>query len=672
MHKVLKLIFFFSFYSAPLLLNAQQKYAVLVGVNDYYTARGVKSESSLAGCVNDAKSIKGLLENRFGFSPSNIFTLYNAAATKKKVIDQLQAVFHKSAPGDAVVFYFSGHGVWMTNHNFDDDPVKRGMSQAIVMSDLYSPGWDCLMRDETLKDIFNQFVDKKIILTSIFDCCYSGNIPMSPMLPVYWEGFNEAWSDVRDISIETIPYTNNTGEPRGCPTDPAGKPIDSLDSDSDGVPDCADWEINTHPYTTVNATGVGKDPPSGNGFIALKDNYYDSARFASKDPVPDTAAGTRSFNLKDALTATNKSSVRPSGRKNSRFLNLSGAADNLKGLEIRGVSGRKQGAFTAALLEVYRKNPPGITVTELKKKISTIMGQQSYGQSPKYHHEPSRLNGNLIGIAPQGFLDKTRARCISVKNGFITLDKGWNDGIEKGKILSGINLPGSLVQVVQVYDDSARAVDRSGGKVKPGQMVEMKDPYIVSAPHIKVCIPSALFTPASYESFFNQEIIPQTNEKGYTDYYFEQFQVFNGLVFWEDNKKVHRIPDVGSTQNGGYAFAVLLPVPSYIAESLKSILKKNQNIEIVSDPRGADLVLYLNYVKKRPGVKNGFVFYFHPAIFVSPQGMGSEIFSGQHVMIPSMNISGTKLQSLVKQLHGIAQGSIRGKTTAWINLDDKR
>src|SRR5678816_1975580 len=125
MRKVLKLIFFFSFYSAPLFINAQQKFAVLVGVNEYYQAPGVKHPHSLNGCVNDAKAIMGLLENRFGFNPRDIYTLYNAAATKKNVIDQLRVVFHKCQPGDAVVFYFSGHGVWMTNHDLDEDSVKR-------------------------------------------------------------------------------------------------------------------------------------------------------------------------------------------------------------------------------------------------------------------------------------------------------------------------------------------------------------------------------------------------------------------------------------------------------------------------------------------------------------------------------------------------------------------
>src|SRR4051812_22653350 len=86
MHKVLKLVVFFFIYSAPVFLHAQNKYAVLLAVNDYYSGPGEKSNHSLKGCVNDAESIKALLVNRFGFSSSNIYSLYNAAATKKSFI----------------------------------------------------------------------------------------------------------------------------------------------------------------------------------------------------------------------------------------------------------------------------------------------------------------------------------------------------------------------------------------------------------------------------------------------------------------------------------------------------------------------------------------------------------------------------------------------------------
>ena len=66
--------------------NAQRKYAVLVGINNYYQEPGVISYLSLTGCVNDVNSMKALFINRFGFNEENIKIITDAAATKKNVV----------------------------------------------------------------------------------------------------------------------------------------------------------------------------------------------------------------------------------------------------------------------------------------------------------------------------------------------------------------------------------------------------------------------------------------------------------------------------------------------------------------------------------------------------------------------------------------------------------
>ena len=71
----------------------------------------------------------------------------------------------------------------MTNKDqgVDDKFLKHGMNQAMVMSNLYAPNLDCLVRDAVLKKIGNKFVDKGVVVTMITDCCFSGIIVM-PML----------------------------------------------------------------------------------------------------------------------------------------------------------------------------------------------------------------------------------------------------------------------------------------------------------------------------------------------------------------------------------------------------------------------------------------------------------------------------------------------------------
>jgi len=157
----------------------QNKYAVLVGVNDYYESPTVKSFHSLKGCVNDALSMKSLLINRFGFDKTNINLILNEKATQNNLINVMAATLTKSNAGDVVLFFFSGHGIYIDNVALNQDPIKKGYNQSLIMSDLYSPGYACLVKDNTLKKVFNQFVAKKVILTTIFDCCYSGNMSMT-------------------------------------------------------------------------------------------------------------------------------------------------------------------------------------------------------------------------------------------------------------------------------------------------------------------------------------------------------------------------------------------------------------------------------------------------------------------------------------------------------------
>ncbi|HTM97855.1 MAG TPA: caspase family protein [Pedobacter sp.] len=179
MGRLLSLILLGIFSIQSSTINAQNKYAVIVGINDYYKAKNIKSEYSLKGCVNDALGVKTLLLNRFDFEPKNINTLLNQAATQNNLVNALEQILSKSQAGDAVVFYYSGHGTFIDNPALDEDVVKRGYNQSLVMSDLYSKDYECLVRDNILKKLFNKFVAKKVILTSIFDCCFSGGMVKS-------------------------------------------------------------------------------------------------------------------------------------------------------------------------------------------------------------------------------------------------------------------------------------------------------------------------------------------------------------------------------------------------------------------------------------------------------------------------------------------------------------
>ena len=113
----------------------------------------------------------------------------------------------------------------------------------------------------------------------------------------------------------------------------------------------------------TDSNGINTESITEEEFLALPDNYYDSASFVNDSVVTNnqqenSAGDTRSFNLRDNISMNIRATqARPSDRPNSGFLSLAGTSDRNKGLEITDETGIKHGAFTKALLMVYKKNP---------------------------------------------------------------------------------------------------------------------------------------------------------------------------------------------------------------------------------------------------------------------------------------------------------------------------
>lgn len=390
------------FASAFMLLSffsiAQNKYALIIGINDYYEQKGIKSSESLNGAVNDANAIRQLLVSKFGFKTNNIDTIYNAIATRDNIIEGLKRKLKQCKPGDAMVFYFSGHGVWMVNSQLKGDTVKRGMSQAMLTSDLYSyrDHFKCFLRDVTLKTYFNYFVDKKIILTTIFDCCYSANLmmadPESKSIAVRTKAvdFNELMGSLTSQEensqqlIDSITGIKIT-EPAGCPTNREGRITDTPDSDFDGVPDCRDKEkLTAQECLPVNADGIGRC--SFDALLQKTLNEFDAAELKKNDGAEPNPIVSRNFNAREVLNISERDTVaRPSERKNSKFLSLSATTDYQKALEFKDKNNIMHGLFTASLIRVYSKNPVNISVADLFQQINADMAGFKLDQKPTTH-----------------------------------------------------------------------------------------------------------------------------------------------------------------------------------------------------------------------------------------------------------------------------------------------
>ncbi|MBD1904391.1 caspase family protein [Funiculus sociatus GB2-A5] len=166
-------------YGKVLAKSTPRKLALLVGINNYPDKPPI---TPLRGCVNDVALQRHLLIHRFGFNPKDIYTLTDAQATRKGILEAFEEHLIKQAkPGDVVVYHYSGHGSRLS----DPDPIvvepgsKSGLNGTFVPVDATLPtGYP--EKGGVVKDIMGHtlFLLMSALqtenFTAVLDSCYSG------------------------------------------------------------------------------------------------------------------------------------------------------------------------------------------------------------------------------------------------------------------------------------------------------------------------------------------------------------------------------------------------------------------------------------------------------------------------------------------------------------------
>ena len=138
--------------------RAGRRRALCVGINRY-----PNPQHRLAGCVADAQMWADTL-GRLGFAAS---LLLDEQATREAIDRELQALVRTSAPGDVIVFQYSGHGTHLPDLNGDE---KDGEDEAICPVDFAS---GALYIDDDIATAFARIPDG-VNMTCFMDCCHSG------------------------------------------------------------------------------------------------------------------------------------------------------------------------------------------------------------------------------------------------------------------------------------------------------------------------------------------------------------------------------------------------------------------------------------------------------------------------------------------------------------------
>jgi hypothetical protein len=155
--------------------------ALLVGVDRY---PHLPKKNQLRSCANDARLMKHVLRERFGFGEEGLRLLVDGDATREGVLAALRDLQVKAQEGDSVVFYFSGHGSQVPDEEGDE---PGGMDQTFVPHDSgrgEHPNRDVI--DDEIYDWILKVSSVTPSLTVIADTCFAGTIARSPRPGEKW------------------------------------------------------------------------------------------------------------------------------------------------------------------------------------------------------------------------------------------------------------------------------------------------------------------------------------------------------------------------------------------------------------------------------------------------------------------------------------------------------
>jgi hypothetical protein len=162
-----------------------KRIALLIGINDY-------PSKPLQGAVNDVQALQSRLP-RLGYTAENTVTLLDAQASKTNILREIAALETRSAAGDDVLIYFSGHGTsakdaglsnqlanlglpllhdagaWLP-HGFSDKPGPIPVAQRIIIG------------RTDLQPLLKRLDSGGRNVLVLSDSCFSGNLARSASL----------------------------------------------------------------------------------------------------------------------------------------------------------------------------------------------------------------------------------------------------------------------------------------------------------------------------------------------------------------------------------------------------------------------------------------------------------------------------------------------------------
>lgn len=129
---------------------------LLIGIDKY-------EKKPLNSCVKDVKDFKKILLEKYDFTESDVWELYDEKATRKNIYEALTGYVKTLKETDNLIIYFSGHGSF-------EDVMEMGFWMPIDGTQ----GVSSYFSNSTLTTLIDKVKAKHVFLIS--DCCFSASL----------------------------------------------------------------------------------------------------------------------------------------------------------------------------------------------------------------------------------------------------------------------------------------------------------------------------------------------------------------------------------------------------------------------------------------------------------------------------------------------------------------
>ena len=154
--------------------------ALLVGVGQFKDP-ALQTEQ-LLGTAADIDAVQKSLTGHWGFAPGDIRVLRDQDATRARILAEVGALTSRSAAGDTVVIYFSGHGTSANdNNNAYDLPYATGawVPYDLDYSTTATVSKSLIVGRRDLLPLLRQLDEGGRWVVVVSDSCYSGQVVRS-------------------------------------------------------------------------------------------------------------------------------------------------------------------------------------------------------------------------------------------------------------------------------------------------------------------------------------------------------------------------------------------------------------------------------------------------------------------------------------------------------------